>query len=262
MIFFAKPGKYEACGIFSKGHMILFTFMMIGICIALYYTIKKSKNEVQQIIRNCTIFLWTLEIVKILFNILIGNISNPNSYIPLYYCSLVLYAGLFSSFGKGIIKRVGDIFLATGGIVAGIWFVIAPVTSLTIYPIFHYISIQSFILHGTMIYLGLLINITHYIEYSKKDFKYYFGLIIGIGILAYLVNLVLDTNLMFISKNYPGTPLEILYNLFGKVYPAIMILAQAIIPFFIILWLKENSNFGKLIKKIQSLAEERVNSVD
>lgn len=261
-MFFAKPGKYEACGIFSKGHMVLFIFMMIGILIALYYTNKKSKDEVQQIIKNCTIFLWILEIIKILFNLLNGNVNNPNSYIPLYYCSLILYAGLFSSFSKGILKRVGDVFLATGGIVAGIWFTIAPVTSLTVYPIFHYISIQSFILHGTMIYLGLLINITHYIEYSKKDFKYYFWLIIGIGILAYVVNLILDTNLMFVSKNYPGTPIEILYNLFGKLYPAVAILSQAIIPFFVILWLKENTNFSKVIKKMQSVTEERVNSVD
>lgn len=261
-MFFAKPGKYEACGIFSKGHMVLFTFMIIGILIALYYTNKKSKDEVQQIIKNCTIFLWILEIIKILFNLLNGNINNPNSYIPLYYCSLILYAGLFSSFSKGILKRVGDVFLATGGIVAGVWFTIVPLTSLTVYPIFHYISIQSFILHGTMIYLGLLINITHYIEYSKKDFKYYFWLIIVIGILAYVVNLILDTNLMFVSKNYPGTPIEILYNLFGKLYPVIAILGQAIIPFFVILWLKENTNLGKVIKKMQSVTEERVNSID
>ena len=77
-MFFAKPGIYEVCGIFTKGHMVLFTFMVIGILIALYYTNKKSKEEVQQIIKNCTIFLWILEIIKILFNILIGNI---NKYI-------------------------------------------------------------------------------------------------------------------------------------------------------------------------------------
>jgi len=261
-MFFAKPGIYEACGIFSKGHIVLFTFMIIGIWIALYYTNKKSKDEVQQIIKNCTIFLWILEIIKILFNIVIGNINNPNSYIPLYYCSLILYAGLFSSFSKGMLKRVGDIFIATGGIVAGIWFTLAPLTSLTVYPVFHYISIQSFILHGTMIYLGLLVNITHYVEYGKKDFKYYFWLIIAIGILAYIVNLILDTNLMFISKNYPGTPIEVLYNFLGKLYPYIAILSQAIIPFFVILELKENISFSRVIKKIQSVTEERVNSVD
>ena len=261
-MFFAKPGIYEVCGIFTKGHMVLFTLIVICLLIALYYTNKKSKEEVQQIIKNCTIFLWILEIIKILFNILIGNINNPNSYVPLYYCSLILYAGLFSSFSKGMLKRVGDIFIATGGIVAGIWFTLAPLTSLTVYPVFHYISIQSFILHGTMIYLGLLVNITHYVEYGKKDFKYYFWLIIIIGILAYIVNLILDTNLMFVSKNYPGTPIEFLYNLFGRLYPAFAILSQAILPFFVILGIKENAGFSKVIRKIQNVTEERVNSVD
>ena len=39
-MFFAKPGIYEVCGIFTKGHMVLFTFMVIGILIALYYRAK------------------------------------------------------------------------------------------------------------------------------------------------------------------------------------------------------------------------------
>lgn len=113
-----------------------------------------------------------------------------------------------------------------------------------------------------MIYLGLLVNITHYVEYGKKDFKYYFWLIIIIGILAYIVNLILDTNLMFVSKNYPGTPIEFLYNLFGRLYPAFAILSQAILPFFVILGIKENAGFSKVIRKIQNVTEERVNSVD
>lgn len=264
MMFFAKPGKYEACGIFSKGHFILFLSMIIIVFIALYMTNKKSKEKVQKIIKNCTIFLWVLEVIKIVFNLLIGNISKPNSYIPLYYCSLILYTGLFSSFGKGIIKRIGDIFLATGAIIAGLCFAIIPSTSLTIYPLFHYISIQSFILHGIMIYIGLLVNITNYVEYDKKDFKYYFLLIIIIGISAYLVNCILGTNLMFVSKNYPGTPIEIIYNLSGKFYPVVSILAQAIIPFFLVIGTKDfiNNRLNKMLMKLETLGKDKIEIVE
>lgn len=54
----------------------------------------------------------------------------------LYYCSILLYAGIFSSLKNKFIKRVGDVFLATGGIVAGIVFIIFPTTSLLTYPNF------------------------------------------------------------------------------------------------------------------------------
>ena len=144
-----------------------------------------------------------------------------------------------SAFGKGIIKRIGDVFLATGGIVAGASFMLVPLTSLTNYPMWHFISIQSFVLHGIMVYLGVLINLTDYIEYNKSDIKYYFGLIVFLGIIAYIVNLILGTNFMFISQNFPNTPMEVIYNVTGKFFPVVMTLGQAILPFYIIYFIKE-----------------------
>lgn len=231
---FAKPGEYEACGIFSIDHFLLLTISTIGIIIALRNSRKMNREQIKSTIMCITIMLWIFEAIKIIFNIAIGNIKNPNTYIPLYFCSLILYAGIFSSFGKGKIKHVGDVFIATGGIIAGTCFLIFPVTSLTAYPIFHFISLQSFILHSSMVYLGILVNIRRYVTIKKQDFKYYFLLIVIISIIAYAFNSIFDSNLMFISKNFPGTPIEMIYNLSGKLYPAIITLIQAIIPFYII----------------------------
>lgn len=233
-MFFAKPGEYEPSGILGIEHLILLLITTFCVCIALHYTKNKNKAEVKEIIKNVSIGLWILEIIKIMFNLLIGNISNPGTYIPLYFCSLILYAGLFSAYGKGKIKKVGDIFIATGGIIGGVCFLLCPNTSLTIYPAFHYISIQSFIFHGAMVYLGLLINITKYVELEKRDILYYSMFIIVMGIIAFIFNLYFDSNLMFVSKNYPNTPVELVYNLSGKLFPIVMILGQATIPFYLI----------------------------
>ena len=48
----------------------------------------------------------------------------------------------------------------------------------------------------------------------------------------------------------------------SRLYPAFAILSQAILPFFVILGIKENAGFSKVIRKIQNVTEERVNSVD
>ena len=254
MSLFSKLGEYHACGMFTIGHLVLLSITITCIIIALHYTSNKKGKEVKNIIMYSTLFLWFLEIVKIIFNLCSGNANNPNTYIPLYFCSLILYAGLFSSFTKGRLKRVGDIFLATGGIVAGISFLLVPITSLTNYPMWHFISIQSFVLHGTMVYVGVLVNITHYVEYDKSDIKYYFGLIAFLGIIAYIVNLVLDTNFMFISKNFPNTPIEIIYNCTGDLFPVIMTLGQAILPFYIINFIK-----NKVLKdRREELAQENL----
>ena len=128
-----------------------------------------SKEEVEKIIKRCTIVMWILEVIMITFKISTGDAKNLNNYVPLYYCSLLLYAGLLSSFGKNKLERMGNVFLATGGIIGGVVFMILPTTSLPSYPMFHLVSIHSYIFHGVMVYLGLLINLTHYIEIEKND---------------------------------------------------------------------------------------------
>lgn len=234
IMFFAKPDVYEACGMLSLGHIVLLLVMIACIGIIIHGTKNKTNKEVRKIIKGVTIFLWVLEIIKIIFNLAVGKIKSPNNYIPLYYCSLILYAGLFSSFCSGILKKVGDVFIATGAIIGGVCFSLCPNTSLTIYPAFHYISVQSFIFHGSMIYLGLLVNITNYVKVQKKDIIYYSIFITIMGVLAYIFNLVFDSNLMFVSKNYPNTPVEIIYNMFGNAFPVAMILGQAIVPFYVV----------------------------
>ena len=161
------------------------------------------------------------------------DIRNPNHYIPLYYCSLILYAGLLSSFAKGNLKKIGDVFISTGAIVGGTFFLCCPNTSLTMYPMFHYISIQSFIFHGTMVYLGILVNITDYVDLKITDIKYYAILVSIASFISYIINGILGTNFMFISKNFPNTPVDILYRATGKFFTSVMILIQILCPFYV-----------------------------
>ena len=150
---FARPGEYEPCGMFTIGHFELIIITIFGIVVALKNTIHKTKEEVKQIIKRCTIAMWILEVIKISFKLYTGDVRNLNNYVPLYYCSLLLYAGLLSSFAKNKLKRIGDVFLATGGIIGGILFMILPTTSLPAYPMLHILSLHSFLFHGIMVYL-------------------------------------------------------------------------------------------------------------
>ncbi len=233
-MFFAKAGEYEPCGIFTVQHFELIFITILGIIFALKNTVNKTKEEVKQIIKRCTIVMWILEVIMIIFKLCTGDVRNLNNYVPLYYCSLLLYAGLLSSFGKGKIKRMGDVFLATGGIIGGLVFIILPTTSLPAYPMLHMVSLHSFLFHGTMIYLGLLIDITKYIELQASDIKYFATLVGIVCVLASFINKKFGSNLMFISQNFPGMPIEIIYNATGKFYTLVMSLAQMTLPFYVV----------------------------
>lgn len=246
---FSNMGNYEPCGIFTTGHFILLTVTIICIILALKFTYRKNKEDVYKIIKNLTIIICILEIIKIVFSIYQGSFADVNSYVPLYYCSILLYAGILSSFGKGNLKKAGDVCLATGSIIGGIVFLIYPSTSLPMYPAFHFLSIHSLFFHGTMVYLGILINITNYVELKLSDAKYFAIIIAIMSILALIVNKISNGNLMFISHNFPGTPIEIIYNLTnGSIwYSFIMIVAQMTLPFyfsyFVIKMINQKYNF-------------------
>lgn len=236
---FAKPGEYEPCGLFTVDHFKLIIITMIGIIIALKKTANKTKEEVAEIIKKCTKVIWFWEVIIIGFKLKTGEIRDINNYVPLYYCSLLLYASALASFAKGKLKRMGEVFLATGGIAGGLIFIIMPTTSLTTYPIMHIVSLHSFLYHGIMLYLGILINITNYITLNLSDIKYYATLVGIICILAYIMNNIFDSNLMFISEKFPVGPVALLYELTGPFYTLVASIGQMTLPFYTIYGLRK-----------------------
>lgn len=244
---FSKMGKYKDCGIFSQGHCVLIAITISSIILTLKHTMSKSKEDVCKIITRLTIIMCILEAIKIIYSISQNSLYNVNTYLPLYYCSISLYAGLLSSFGKGKLKRVGDVFLATGSIIGGAIFIIYPSTSLVYYPAFHFFSIHSFLFHGIMVYLGILVNKTKYIELKKDDIKYFASLVGVMCCVAFFINNIFDSNLMFISQNFSIAPIEFLYKVTNGSFwfSLIMSLGQMTIPFYLtyyILKLKDSNN--------------------
>lgn len=237
---FSKMGEYEPCGIFTPGHFILIGVTALCIIIALKYSHKQTKEGIYKIIKYTTIIMCILEIIKIIYSISQNSIYAVNTYVPLYYCSILLYAGLLSSFGKNHLKRIGDVSLATGSMIGGIVFIIYPSTSLPKYPAFHILSIHSFLFHGAMIYLGILINKTKYVELKREDIKYFASLVGSMSVIALIINNLFNGNLMFITENFPQiAPIDLLYKLTNGsfIYSLIMILVQIIVPFYLVYYI-------------------------
>ncbi len=233
-MFFEMTDKLVPCGIYSWEHFLLLGLTLTCVFFAVKFSAGKNAKEVRTTIKRVIVFLWFLEIVKIVLTVQSYGWYEVNKYIPLYFCSLILYAGLLSGFAKGKMRRIGDVFLSTGAIVAGLIFLLYPLTSLPNYPLFHFISLHSFVLHGLMLYLGLLIHATKYIELKKEDIKYYASLILTISAVAYVFNHYTGGNLMFISQNFPGTFIEPIYNCTGLFFPIVMITVQAVLPFYVV----------------------------
>ena len=244
-MFFCLPYAMKPCGMYTVGHLALFLMTALLIGTGLYLCRQMSEERVRTVIRAVTALLWALEIWKIVFVLAVTGSRNPNDFVPLYYCSLVLYAGLFASFGKGALRRFGDVFLATGSLVGGACFLFFPSTSLPRYPFFHLISFQSFLLHGVMVFVGLLMLMRCVYRITLRDIWSCVILVGATGAISYVFNFLwnrahpsqlIGTNLMFVSNNFTGCPVD-LYGFLGPViYPIFMIAVQAFGPFLLVYW--------------------------
>ncbi len=240
--FFCKPYELEPCGLFTAGHLVLLLVTAFLVGIGLWLSRRMSEGQVRFTVRVSTAVLWGLEVAKILFVLIVTGSTNPNDFVPLYYCSLILYAGVFGSVGRGWLRHLGDVFIATGGLVGGICFLISPNTSLPRYPALHFISFHSFLLHGLMVYLGLLLLLRLY-RPRLRDLRLCAGLVSVMCGGSWVFNLIWDkahpagpeANLMFMSHDFPGTPVSVLYRISGGLFPIFMWLIQALVPFLAVL---------------------------
>ena len=232
MTFFSKQGELAASGVFSAAHCVYVLLTISAVIIALCLTRKADNNKQSATIRLAAILLCFIEALKIIFVLASEPKPNPNSFLPFYFCSIEMYASLFAAFGKSKLKKTGEVFMMTGGIIGGLFFIIYPLTSLSIYPAFHFISLQSFLYHGIMLFAGLFMLIVAKKSIKLKDIIYHCAIVLSVSAIALLFNILLDTNLMFISQNYPGTFIEPIYNaLPTPIFTVLSATAQATVPF-------------------------------
>ena len=244
MRFFCSPGAYPPAGLWSAGHAVLLLAALVAVGVGLYASREMSARAVRRTVRISVALLWVCEVGKILFVLLVTGSRNPNDFVPLYYCSLVLYAGLFSALGKGRVQYFGDCFLATASAVGGAVFLFFPTSTLPQYPAWHVLSLHSFLLHGLMVYLGLLLLIRGTYRPQLRDL-WMPALSVGVScVLALVFNAGYNrafgapiANLMFISLDTPGTPLTLVYRLTGVFFTPFMCIVQMLGPFLAVLFL-------------------------
>lgn len=240
-LFFAPSGTRPAAGLFSHSHLLLLLLTLAGILLALRCSRRMHARERDRTVALSTAVLWVLELAKILFVLLVERSTNPNAFVPLYFCSLILYAGLLYTCFDGKLRHTGAVFIGTGGLVGGAVYLLFPTTSLFQYPAFHFISCHSFFLHGLMVYLGLLLLWRGGYTPHLGDLCHAAALIGTMCAAALAFNTVYDrltgtavANLMFLSKDFGTGPLSLLYRLCGPLFTPVMCVGQAILPFLLV----------------------------
>ena len=166
-------------GGFAQKLFLILSLIMTVITLVLLR--KSSKEKTHKIIKFISLFLVLFYIIKTVWESYY-DIKYTGSFnyglLPLDTCSIVMYAGLISSFCKGNIHKYSDAWLVTGGIVGGIANMVI-MNAFKYYPFLSFGAFYSMIWHLLMVILGLIMLSSNYVNASfdvlKKGFIFHFA---------------------------------------------------------------------------------------
>lgn len=255
--FFCKENEYEPVGMFSVGHIVTLIIFLLIVAFCAYKCRKIGKDKAIFLTKIIAIVVTVLEIIKITIAFINGEGDKLDHWVPLYFCSMFIYAAWLAGYAKGKIADLGRAFVGTGGIIAGLSFLIFPTTSFTMYPLFHYFCMYSMVYHSLMVFLGITYLLNGVVKIDKKSFIDYVIFCSVLNILAIIVNSIpiyihVDnvptsgynypypyyTNFMFLNRA-GNIPVKILCDISDKV-PVIFTILMFIICIFgtyFLIWL-------------------------
>ena len=180
---------------------ILLVFLLI-------YFRKSSKEKVLKIIRIISIFLVLFYIGKTTWESIydIKFEGAFNKYLlPFDACSMIMLTGMISSFAKGKIKKYSDAWIATGGIVGGIATMLY-LNAFKYYPFLSFGAFYSMIWHFLMVFIGLLLIVTNYVEINYKTLIKGFMFHLAVSIIVIAIDFIFDFDFMM-YKYLGGIPI-------------------------------------------------------
>jgi hypothetical protein len=152
---------------FTPLHFIVSSIFLTAVIICAILICKKKK-----LIRPVFILLWVtvslLEIFKIVWESTTGNSVGLEitGILPLYPCSIFMYAMPFAIWGKGILKESACGYVCTLGLLGASINFLYPMTVLYRYSIISFSAMHSMFYHAVMLFTCLTMIISKYHGYT------------------------------------------------------------------------------------------------
>jgi hypothetical protein len=121
------------------------------------------------------IILWALcvilEITKILWETLSGKTIafETGGILPLYPCSIFMYAMPLVIFGKGIVRYMGCGYVCTLGVLGGSINFFYPANVLSNYSCISFAGFHTFFYHGALLFCAIVMLKSGYHSFKKAS---------------------------------------------------------------------------------------------
>lgn len=214
----------------SWQHLTFVTSLMIVMILLAIYFGKRNGNKEDKVKNRALIWAALLidgfEILKIVMLSIINK--DPMHFIydlPLFLCSIQLITLPLAAFSKGRVKEAALDFVFIFGLLGAVLGTYAAGNNYSSYPVLSFDNVVSGITHSISGFSSLYIAISGLTSMKVKNLSITFLILVFFGISAYIVNITIDYNYMFLMRG-DGTPYDILYNLVNGhevIYPIMVI---------------------------------------
>lgn len=147
-------------------------FTVAGVLLALVILCAVLIHKKDKLIKPVFIALWAtvtvLEVVKIVWESTTGNAVRleVTGILPLYPCSIYMYAMPFAIWGKGKAKQAACGYVCTLGLLGALVNFFYPMTVLYRYSIISFSAMHSMIYHAIMLFTCLTMLLPGYHRYT------------------------------------------------------------------------------------------------
>lgn len=213
-------------GFFSWQHLVFVTSLMIlmaGLAVWLGKANKhKTEKEKNKALIWAALLIDGFEIFKIVVLCLRSGDMSPCLYnLPLFLCSIQLISIPLAAFSFGRMREAALDFVSIFGILGAVLGTYGAGQNYAAYPVLSMDNVVSGITHAISGFASLYILISGMASMKKKNIGITFAILFVFCVAAYIANVLLDYNYMFLMAG-DGTPYDILYNLVGGnpvIYP-------------------------------------------
>ena len=217
-------------GYMSWQHLVFVTalmFVMVGLAVWLGLRNKDKEMRVKnKVLIISAITINAFELFKII--LLCFRNENPMYWLytlPLFLCSIQLITIPLAAFAKGRVKEAALDFVFIFGILGAVLGTYGAGQNYACYPVLSFDNVVSGITHAISGFASLYIAISKMQSMQKRNVSVVFVILLCFAIVAYIVNVIIDYNYMFLMRG-DGTPYDIFYNLVNGnpvLYPLLVV---------------------------------------
>ena len=217
-------------GYLSWQHLTFVTSLMVIMTVLAIFLGRhnrsKSLEQKNRVMIWAAILIDGIELFKIVMMCFTtGDAMHWLNNLPLFLCSIQLITIPLAAFSKGRVQEAALDFVCIFGLLGAVLGTYGAGQNYACYPVLSLDNVASGLTHAISGFSALYILITGMAGMKKKNIPITFAILLFFCVAAYIANICLDYNYMFLMAG-DGTPYDIAYNLVGghKVaYPLIVV---------------------------------------